>query len=96
MVNGSRPGPRLVAHVSDDSLLVVQRGVTTICDKRHTDVPRSITFLPANQKGRLRHVCAGCAYKQGYADALAAARDNPDLLKEEEEPDDTRENNRRR
>lgn len=80
MANGSRPGPRLVAHVSDDSLLVVQRGVTTICDKRHTDVPRSITFLPANQKGRLRHVCAGCAYKQGFADALAAARIDSSLL----------------
>lgn len=84
MANGSRPGPRLVAHVSDDCLLVAQRGITTICDKRHTDIPRTISNLPANQKGRLRHICAGCAYKQGYADALTAARNNPDLLKEED------------
>jgi hypothetical protein len=66
-------GPRLVARISDDGLIVAQRGMTVICDKRHPRVAMKLATLPANQKRQLRHVCAGCAYELGYRDGMEAA-----------------------
>jgi hypothetical protein len=79
----SASGPRLVARLSDDGLIVAQRGVAVVCDKKHHNVPFGVANLPTSQKGRLRHICAGCAYERGFQDGLAAAKRG-----EEDPPED--------
>jgi hypothetical protein len=50
---------------------------TKTCSANHADgsLPRAVEQLPSSQGGKLRHVCAGCAYELGRRDgALAEER----------------------
>jgi len=46
-----------------------------ICNKEHRYLPQ-LEDLPEAQAGAGRHVCAGCAYEQGYDDALGGNASN--------------------
>jgi hypothetical protein len=41
-----------------------------ICKKEHRYLP-NLSDLPESQGGEGRHMCAGCAYEQGYDDATS-------------------------
>jgi hypothetical protein len=75
MARSKSASPKLMARVGDTGLVVEARNFNVVCDKDHHDVPYEIQNLPHNQKRRYRHICAACAYQQGYHDGQAALKE---------------------
>jgi len=44
---------------------------TRNCSVDHTgNIPKKIEHLPSSQSGKLRHICAACAYEAGFKDGV--------------------------
>ena len=51
------------------------------CERNHDKVVDRIKDLEESQGGVGRHKCPGCAYEQGFNDAVARIREGLELLK---------------